>query len=313
MDTNYCDDIKTAIISAVIAVNITLNVTVLAVFLKYPELREDRSNLFMLSLTISDLANGCSAMPIGAAVCSCATPEVQLMTGYLPRIQQLCAIWFNINSMHNLCWMTICKMLAITQPLRYEQLLTRNRCCAIIGCTWITGGLLATAHVVGNPLWDVHTCMFASQGTSISAAIFIAGVIIGIIIPVIVIVYATVRILGVIIRTHHRIAVQVNSIGGGIGFGATLPSVTLKSLRSGRNVLLICASYVILAIPFEVFGCAKLSGSGNNLPVNYKFAAIWLMLSSSSVNSLVYLICFPDVRGITVIMISTFFNLLKCC
>ena len=134
MDPNRCDDIKTAIISAVIVVNITLNVTVLAVFLKYPELREDRSTLFMLSLTISDLANGCSAMPIGAAVCSCATPEAQRMTSYLPRIQQVSIIWFNINSMHSLCWMTVCKMLAITRPFRYEQLLTRNRCRAIVGC-----------------------------------------------------------------------------------------------------------------------------------------------------------------------------------
>ena len=146
--------------------------------------------------------------------------------------------------MHSLCLMTECKMLAIsiTRPFRYEQLLTRNRCCAIIGCTWITDGLIAIAHELGNPSWDFETCTCASQGTSISAAI--AGVTFGILIPVIVIVPSTVRIIGIIIRTHRQIAVLVSSIGGGIDDGPTLSSVSLKSLRSGRNVLLVIVCVV---------------------------------------------------------------------
>ena len=312
MDANNCDDIKTVIIGVVIAVNITLNVTVLAVFLKYPEIREDRSTLFMLSLTISDLANGCSAMPIGAAVCSCATPEVQLMTSYLPRIQQLTMVWFTINSMHSLCWMTVCKMLAITQPFRYEQLLTLNRCCVIVGCTWLTGGLLATALAIGRASWSFKTCTYELEGTPEMAVIFLVSVAIGIVIPVIIILYATVRILCVIIRTHLQIASQVNSIGGQIGVSATLTSVTLKSLRSGRNVLIICASYVILAIPFAVHACAALLGSGTILPDYYTFVAIWIMMCGTSINSLVYLIYFRDVRRKTALMISTLFDIIKC-
>ena len=142
--------------------------------------------------------------------------------------------------------------------------------------------------------------------------VFVVAVIIGIVIPVIVILYATARILCVIIRTHLHIASQVSSIGGETGVVANVPSVTLKSLRSGRNVLIICASYVILTIPFAVVACATLLGSGTNLPAYYRFVAIWIMMCSSSVNGLVYLICFRNVRRKTALMISALFDLIQC-
>ena len=88
----YCLNVssKTAVISVVIILNIKLNVIVIAVIVKHPQLREDRTTLFMLSLTISDLANGCTAIPISAAVCSDATPNARNMTRYLPKIMVAC-------------------------------------------------------------------------------------------------------------------------------------------------------------------------------------------------------------------------------
>ena len=58
-----------------------------AVIVKYPQLWEDCTTVFMFSLTLSDLACGCTAMPISAAVCSSATPNVRNMSRYLPKIQ----------------------------------------------------------------------------------------------------------------------------------------------------------------------------------------------------------------------------------
>ena len=51
MDVTDFDDIKPVIVSAMIILNITLNVTVIVVIVKYPQLREDRTTLFMLSLS----------------------------------------------------------------------------------------------------------------------------------------------------------------------------------------------------------------------------------------------------------------------
>ena len=76
------DCYKPAIISAVIIMNITLTILVIAVIASYPQLREDRTTLFIFSLTLSDLANGCTALPISAAVCSNVTPNARNMLQY---------------------------------------------------------------------------------------------------------------------------------------------------------------------------------------------------------------------------------------
>ena len=56
MNVTDFDDMKPVIISAVVVINVILNVLVIAVIARYPQLREDRSALFALSLTLSDLA-----------------------------------------------------------------------------------------------------------------------------------------------------------------------------------------------------------------------------------------------------------------
>ena len=95
MNQTIFDIFKLLVISGVMAMNITLNGLVIAVIAKYPQLREDRTTLFIVSLTLSDLANGCTAMPISAAVCSNATPNVRNMLPYVPRVLRVCYfIWF---------------------------------------------------------------------------------------------------------------------------------------------------------------------------------------------------------------------------
>ena len=74
------DEIKASVIDAVIILNVTFNVLGIAVIVKYPQL------LFIYSLTLSDLANGCTAMPINAALCSSLTPNVRNMVHYFPKI-----------------------------------------------------------------------------------------------------------------------------------------------------------------------------------------------------------------------------------
>ena len=92
MDAYEFSDVKPVIISAVIVLNIITNCLVIAVIARYAALREDRTTLFMCSLCVSDLAGGCTAMPISAALCSRATPTVRLSTRYLPEIQMFCLV-----------------------------------------------------------------------------------------------------------------------------------------------------------------------------------------------------------------------------
>ena len=158
MDAYEFSDVKPVIISAVIVLNIIMNCLVIAVIARYPALREDRTTLFICSLCVSDLAGGITAMPISAALCSRATPTVRLSTRYLPEIQMFCLWWFGFNSLHNLSWVALSKIVAILKPFRYEQLLTRNRCNGTIVINLVVGAALAAAkfEAVLQSLLGVH-------------------------------------------------------------------------------------------------------------------------------------------------------------
>jgi len=303
MDANDFDDIKTVTISVVIITSITLNVLVIAVIIRYAELREDRTTLFIFSLTLSDLACGCTAMPISAAVCSRLTPNVRNTTHYLPKIHAVFFSWFGVVSLHSLCWVTVCKMIAITNPLRYEILLTRNRCYIIICGIWLVGAMLGASLIPSVAAWNIDDCTFQTTSSTNLIGLFILVVIVAIVCPAVALVYSTTRIFFVILRTHRQITAQMNSIGGENGNLATTPSLTLKSIRSGRNVLLICLGFLILTIPFAVYACMATFDLDYMLPSSYKFVATWIVLYNSSVNSLVYLTCFHSVRGKTTHMI----------
>ena len=304
MNQTVFDDFKPVIISAVIVMNITLNGLVLAVIAKYPKLREDRTTLFIFSLTLSDLANGCTTMPISAAVCSNATPNVRNMLPYVPRVLHVCSVWFNFNSMHCLCWVTVCKMIAITKPFRYEQLLTRNRCYLIIACIWLTGGMIVIGgtHLVTE--LDLRTCVFAMPAVSDVMMQLVFALIIGVLVPAVVTIYATTKIICVIVRTHHQMTSQINSISG---LSGNTYSLTLKTIRSGKNILLICLAFLILTLPIGFYLIALILEFQDKLPSSFPFLANWIFVCNSSVNSFLYLVLFRSVR------IKTAEMLYNCC
>ena len=305
MDTSDFNDIKTLVICVVIVMNIVLNSLVIAVIARYRQLREDRTTLFVFSLTLSDLATGCTAMPISAALCSRATPNVRDTINYLPKIHAVFSIWFGVNSMHSLCWVTVCKMIAITKPLRYEQILTRNRCYFIICGIWLTGALIAATITPFVATWNLDCCINQTTISTDSAGPLIFAVLIAIVCPAVALVYSTTRIFFVILRTHRETTAQVSSIGGQSGTLASIPSLTFKSIRSGRNVLIMCLAFLILTFPFAIFCFMLAFNVDNYLPPAYKFVATWILLCNSSVNSLIYVSLFQTVRDKTVQMLRT--------
>ena len=100
MDSVEINDVKTGIISTIVVLSIIMNCFLITVLVKYAELREDRSDLFMISLSLADLDYGL-VFPIGAAVFSSATPTVQHMTQYLPKINMILNWLFVAVSQHS--------------------------------------------------------------------------------------------------------------------------------------------------------------------------------------------------------------------
>ena len=312
MNATDFDDMKPVIISAVVVMNVTLNVLVIAVLARYPQLREDRSALFVLCLTLSDLAIGCTAMPISAAVCSRATPHVRHMTHFLPKIQAFCSVWFSFNSVHSLCWVTVCKMIAITKPFRYEQLLTTRRCWTIIAAIWLTGAVLSTSGIPDVGEWNMSTCSYSQPVETRVSVVLLFGLLLGVVVPLLAITYATTRIFFAILRTHHQMTAQVDSIGGQNADVIQSESLALRALRSGRNILLILLVLLVLSFPIIIYFVAMTIGKESSLPSSYSFLALWTVMCNSAANSLFYLVLFRSVRKKTALMFSEVWTLCHC-
>ena len=311
VDASDISVVKHIVITAVIVTNVILNSLVIAVIARYPQLREDRTTLFVFSLSLSDLALGCSVMPISVALCSNAAPPN--ITHYLPTIQRCLFTWFSFSSSHSLCWLTVTKMIALLYPFRYEQHFTPRLCYAIIGCIWFTGALVAVPGSQTVDQWSPMTCTFSAEVPSHEQLVKKIGFVLSTV-PLIGIVYATVRILYVIVHAQRQITAQVNSIGGQPRVVETNASLTLQSIRSGRNVLLVCLGVLVLSMPIIIIVLASFLGSKVYiLSHTFTFAAVWLAMCNSFVNSLLYVILFRSVRAKMTALLKEIYNRCHIC
>ena len=203
-NTTTFRDVKPSFISGIIVMNVIMNSLVITVIARYPELREDRTTLFMLSLSVSDLAAGCTFMPISAALCSSATPLVVEMTGILPKLHAFTMSWFGFNSMYSLFWLTISKAIVVLKPFRFERLLTHRFCRVTILLTWIIGGLLATTNSHMSITWNTAMCTYRFPESRMLNTAYIILITISGVVPAMIIVYGTVRIFVVAMRIHRQ-------------------------------------------------------------------------------------------------------------
>ena len=307
METYISNDVKTAIISAVIILNIITNCLVIAVIARNSELREDRTTLFMCSLSLSDLAAGCTVMPISAAVCSDASPSVKHMT-ILPDLHMFFMWWFSFNSLHSLCWLTVCKMVSVLKPFRYEQLFTRNRCYGIIVFNWVVGAALAATKFTVRPVFAHRQCVHKFLPGSGMSALSLFTYAVTAAVPVVVLLYATTRIFIVIVRTQAKILAQVHVIDADTGSAGL---VTLRAIRSARNVLIICSVLMILTIPLIVFALMRHTGHGKTITRDFKFVAIWLFSCNTFMNSFLYIVLHRSLRRKTRLLFIYLYQLCR--
>ena len=293
--TNEFYDSKPAVISSIIVMNVIMNSLVIAVIARYPQLREDRTTLFMLSLSVSDLAAGCTFMPISAALCSRVTAGVADMVGYLPKIHAFTMWWFGFNSTYSLCWLTISKTIVILKPFLYERLLTRTCCYVIIGIIWISGCLLATANFNVNITWNPVMCTYRYPRDHNLQAFYMTYFVIGDVLPLSIIAYGTVRIFNVVVRTHRQISALEHSVAVGKRSMGNNGFVTVQAIRSSKNVIVICVASLALNAPVLAFFVLR-NVTDIRIPGMFSFVSIWVFESNTFVNSLLYLLLYRSVQ-----------------
>ena len=299
MNYTYAPEIKAASIGTLSVLDIVTNSIVIAVIIKYPQLREDRTNLFMLSLMISDILYGTLVMPISAVLCSSASQSVLAVMPYLVNVHMVCVRWLATTSLNSLSWVTMCKMIAITKPFVYDRHLNNYRCCIILALIWSIGFLIGIATLRVDINWNHSFCLSRISANSAADSITTLSFLTGITIPVILIVYGTGKIFLVIVRTHKEITSQVQSISGGQDTCGQPTSATLQSIRSGKNVLIICASIVVMLMPTIIYDMHNsISGDVDDLNL-FRFLMMWIAPCNTVVNSILFVFLFRSVRNKT--------------
>ena len=299
------NDIQVAVISVVILFNVVINVLVIVVIAKYPELREDGTTLLMFSLSVSDLAAGCTTMPISAVLCAGRIPTTHLKQ--VQQVQVFCRWMFGFNSLHSLCWITVCKMITLLKPLRHQKLLTRNRYYGIIIFNWVVGVAIAAKMCRMDVVWSSDICIYFVRATHNVSGLSLLVYVVSVVTPGVVLVYATARIFVVVPRTHAAINRQVHALNV-VGLNtASAGLVTLHAIRSARNVLVICIVSVLLALPMSAMLFIR---RRHPPPAELAFAAVWLFLGNTFLNSLLYITLYRSIRKKTKQLLTAVYTFL---
>ena len=300
--------IKLAIIWALTATNIMSNSLVISVLLRFPQLREDRNALFILSMSCSDLGSGLFNILLSAGLCFTASPFLLREYPYLATIVGFAMWWFTCVSMYSLCWLILSKNVAIAMPFRSDELLSRKRCHIINGLTWLVGFCLSAVLLSEDLTWGEGICSFDFPTDSAYNLYYTLISLITLFLPRVLLTWGTVRIMIIVMRTHRQISAQEFSVVDEEAATTISGTLTAKTLRSSINIIVICLVSIILSTPVAKY-IFHLNITAYQLPSLYGFVCIWMFQLNTVANGVLYLILFRSVRKRTSAMLQ---GALKC-
>ena len=297
---------KPAILGTMTVMNLLSNSLVIAVLMRYPQLREDRNALFILSMSFSDVGSALFNMMPSGALCSSAAPFLLRNYPYLPTVIGVATFWCSYVSMFSLCWLIVSKNIAVVMPFRSEQLLSRTRCNVVNGLTWLVGFSFSAALFFEDVTWGEGACAYNFPINSTVTLYYQVVGLFTLVVPRVLLICGTVRIIIVVMRTHRQIAAQAHSVADEVTASTSCPvTLTAKTLRSSINIIVICVVSIILTTPIVIFIIYFTISSKPyyETAVSYGFAVIWMFQLNTVANSVLYLIIFRSVRNKTVAML----------
>ena len=130
-ETDYI--IMTVYLGVILVLTVAGNSLVIAVVIAYQRLQQV-TNYFIVSLAVSDLLIAALTLPL--------TINANLHNGLWCLNLPACGVWLAVDvlcscaSICNLAAISIDRLLAITWPFRYREIVTRNRAFVVLGAIW---------------------------------------------------------------------------------------------------------------------------------------------------------------------------------
>uniref|UniRef100_A0A8D3AEB5 D(1B) dopamine receptor n=1 Tax=Scophthalmus maximus TaxID=52904 RepID=A0A8D3AEB5_SCOMX len=276
------------------------NFAVCAAVYRYRHLRAKVTNIFIVSLALSDLLVAVLVMPWKAAA------EV---AGYWPfggfcKTWLACDIMCSTASILNLCAISVDRYWAISSPFRYERSMNKKVACVMIGVTWTVSLVISFVPVqldwhraeTGDPVGeDPARHSVGGCDSSLSRTYAISSSLISFYIPVAIMIVTYTRIYRIaqvqirMISSLERAAEHAQSCRSD---RASQPHRELKvSIRKETKVLktlgIIMGVFVCCWLPFFILNCALPFCPGPGVPGTFD-VFVWIGWSNSSVNPVIY-------------------------
>uniref|UniRef100_A0A3Q0S1X6 D(1B) dopamine receptor n=1 Tax=Amphilophus citrinellus TaxID=61819 RepID=A0A3Q0S1X6_AMPCI len=291
------------------------NFTVCAAVYRYRHLRAKVTNIFIVSLALSDLLVALLVMPWKA---------VAEVAGFWPfggfcKTWLACDIMCSTASILNLCVISVDRYWAISNPFRYERSMTRRVASVIIGVTWTVSVVISFVPVqlnwhraeIGDPTGEglAHHGDNIDDGScdsSLSRTYAISSSLISFYIPVAIMIVTYTRIYRIaqmqirMILSLERAAEHAQSCRSE---PSNQPHCELKvSIRKETKVLktlsIIMGVFVCCWLPFFILNCALPFCPGPGAPAAQRGpycvsektfdVFVWIGWSNSSLNPVIY-------------------------
>ncbi|XP_064599927.1 5-hydroxytryptamine receptor 1A-like [Liolophura sinensis] len=282
----------------IIGLAVTGNIMVIRAIQLCPMLRDDRSNLFIINLAITDLSSAIIVM---------SSSFVSLVADKWPFPQIVCDFvcaanyCFIIVSMLTLSFISIDRYQAVINPLLYIQRMTRPKIFAMISYSWLQGVAFACIPVafrwVSYDYWEV-ICAIEWHTDPQALYYVILAFLMCFLIPGIILAVCYFCVLRE--ARHCRIGcVKMNTSNSRLENGGQRTKNVNSNSKTIRSLIFVVLAYFICLTPFCVTKLIKvISAQPNFLPGYINLLSSWFGYLSSAINPLIYGIFRRDFRRV---------------
>ena len=136
-----------AVLSFVLSsLSIAGSILLVAVILRFPQLRHVPSNLLLISLGASDLLIGLLAQPL-LGLCALSTESCASIVPIPPIFLLYFGSFLFYSSCLNLTMMTVDRYICIVESLRYQTIVTEGKVCLTIFISWSISVVMPVTHL----------------------------------------------------------------------------------------------------------------------------------------------------------------------
>uniref|UniRef100_A0A3Q1JCQ4 D(1B) dopamine receptor n=1 Tax=Anabas testudineus TaxID=64144 RepID=A0A3Q1JCQ4_ANATE len=288
------------------------NFTVCAAVYRYRHLRSKVTNIFIVSLALSDLLVAVLVMPWKA---------VAEVAGFWPfggfcKTWLACDIMCSTASILNLCVISVDRYWAISSPFRYERSMNKKVASIMIGVTWTVSVVISFVPVqlnwhraqISDPADEdaqLHgRSVEGSCDSSLSRTYAISSSLISFYIPVAIMIVTYTRIYRIaqmqirMISSLERAAEHAQSCRHSKQSQRELKVSIRKETKVLKTLSIIMGVFVCCWLPFFVLNCALPFCPGAEAPGVHRGAYcvsektfdvfVWIGWSNSSLNPIIY-------------------------